>query len=219
MGYFRPIVACGKTKEKIATSTVLAGDVVIDCDNASNAYAVGDPVFISKSDDAGNEFMGEVTQAMASEITVELTVGTSKGAGAKLWMPAASYRFESGYGFHMKPVEYLGVVTDRSRGGQFYATQIADSVSGVIMRWDGGKPADWQGYVTFLKTNRDNGRKPFSLAWWDHFAGVTRVCDVILKSNRVDDVSAVLMAELVESEKARFDFEHYIQASDSYVST
>lgn len=161
MGYFAPIVAFGKTDSKTATAAVSAGDTEIEVDNSGSDYAVGDDLFISKSDDTELEYLGQLTAVASDSVTVEVAVAADKGASAKLWKPNTSFRFSSGPGFGVRFVDRLGTFIDVSRGGQVTSTQIADAVRELEFEWGKGALADYQGFRSFLLGERSSGSKSF----------------------------------------------------------
>lgn len=162
-----PILGFGRAQEKTASASVGAGVRVIPIASTSG-YVAGDPVFISKSDDSGLQYLGAVESvALNVSITTEIETNASKGASAKIWQPGTYAKLQYNYGAPFSKTRDLGITNQVSRGGKVYAAQIADVVETLDLRFPTMWWGDWKRLRDFLVEQRSDGLKEFGLAFWD----------------------------------------------------
>lgn len=192
MTYFAPLLAYGTEVDKTITAgqNLQAGDTDILCDNSTNPFSVGDHIFIVSVDSDEYQHLGEVTALRAGDtgISVSKALAGDYADGATVFSPASIQEFSVGHGFDIQRSYRTGVRTRNSRGGRIFATQIADARHVIDMSWrDRAVLSEFSAFLTWLATNRSNGRLAVTLVYWDHLDNQARCSKAYLLGRQVDD--------------------------------
>lgn len=223
MGYFAPIMAFGKTSEKTITagSEPSATATTIAVDNTDDAYSVGDLLFCAESDSTENEYLGAIVSIAADKLSLVITraVEVEKTTGATVWKPTTYVEFDCGPQYNEKHRVRPGTTTNVSRGGQVFATQTADPVRILDLSWNKGLNTDYVAFETFLMTNRDNARKSFTLAFYDHRTADTSVFEVLYdaKAETNDVLLPGIAGRIDPNDKMTFYHRYFTIDLDKYV--
>ena len=176
-GPFRPVMCCGKTAATTLSVAAAAGANVITV-ASGGGYVVGELVFVSNADDSAVQFLGTVTNKNVSVLTLSLGLQVAREIGAKVWRPSTRVAWSRGADQSVTRLRATGTEVQVSRGGQVTATQTSDPVESLEYSHRLGLSSDWEAWKGFVVTSRQDGLLPFTLAWWDSPAGVSR-CDAV----------------------------------------
>ncbi|HUU45867.1 MAG TPA: hypothetical protein VM118_09050, partial [Acidobacteriota bacterium] len=213
--YFDPIIAYGKQYQHILTGgdKPTAGDTVLTFNNSSSQIIVGDHVLSSNQDDEKNQYLGVCTASTAAGITVSLAVQTTPATSLKIWKPTEFAFFNYGEATGgQAPREVFGTTPLVTRGALALPMKQADSYRALNLTFNPLLQTDEGDIKTFLVTNRDGNSKLFSLGWYDHFAGVSRVSKVSLMTT---GYSAQMLQKITASMTLSFmleDLDFYVTA-------
>lgn len=164
-GPYRLAVGYGRDISDVCESVVDSGDNTFDL--TGHSYLTGDLIWISKSDDTGLQFLGDVTETAANTITTRYGANASKGASAKVWTAAKGIQWTRGESGGWEKTRRTGTTLQVSRGGVVYSVNNADGVDVLTFAFEQGLRADYEAWLNFLQSDRSDGASSFTLAYWD----------------------------------------------------
>jgi len=213
-----PVVAFGKSKTGTVSSAVVAGTNVFT--SAGHTFVEGETLWLSKSDDSGNQCLGLVTDVDGNDVTTARGANGAKGASSKIWTaPAAQLVvFSTGPTGDYEPESDSNIVFESTQGGTSVATRVGGRIDRLILTFSPGRvltsalvTADWLAWRTFLRDKIREGLDTFSLALWDMEENVSAVREVRYMS----PISSVSFG--TGRKFASFSLLFQIESADEYV--
>ncbi len=181
-----PIFCKGRLALKTASGTVGAGVKVFTISNSSNPLAVGDPIFISKSDFTIPQYLGLATAATTTTLTTTMTTAAAKGTGALLWKPETTCTFLYGPGAKQRRSTATGVTLKFSRGGVALPTRVGDAIEQLTLTWAGVPYGEFMRFRDFIIDEMSAGLDEFTAAWWDYFSEQAQCAKVLAAMDALD---------------------------------
>lgn len=168
--YFKPIVARGAAEKRPGTAgSLAAGSTDIPVDSATSYFSVGDPIFVTDSNEENISFCGLANAVDADSVTVNLPTRIEYSTGTPAYYvitPSDFVIFGSDYR-RMEKVRNLGVRNFSASGGVLYRTQTGDAT--VIFRFVfmDQEMSSWKDVEDFIVDVLFNGLNDFTMAFWD----------------------------------------------------
>ena len=184
--YIFPIFFRGRTEfESPITGTYSDGDDFLTFDNTAGGYVVGSHVFVSRQNNTIPEYLGTVTAATVTDITVEYQLSRGYSADTvEIWQPVNFWRPTWGIGESFGIVPELGTVTSFPSGGGAVNVQIAAAREqlNVDFRQIKLSTGDLNNWETFLFTDLAFATKRANFAFFDQNKNRSRFLTVLMNA-------------------------------------
>lgn len=140
-----------------------AGATSLPLADADLLFSVGQPLFLSEADDTELEHLGVVTAATPTMLSFSLATRVAKSANAKLWRPATWLHLAAQQATPVRRDADAGIVVERSLGGDWFATAVAEPAERLELALEGLTPATEFALRAFLDLGLERGLHPFTL--------------------------------------------------------
>ncbi len=181
-----PIFARGRTEfESPISGTYSDGDDELSFDNSAGGYIVGSHVFASRQNNTIPEYLGKVTVATATDITVEYALSRGYSADiVEIWQPVNFWRPIHGISEAFGIMPETGTVTSLPSGGGAVNVQIAAARERLNVDFTKIKlsESDLKNWGDFLFTDLVFGTKRVNFAWFDQKENRSRFVSVLMVS-------------------------------------
>lgn len=175
----RPIVAFGITAEVTLDSTPAEGSTVMTFDNDPEVIAVGEPVWIRSADESVLQYRGLCTVSGAAQITVQIPLQDAVGASATAWVPTDFVHFTAENPDTQRPIRDTGTTTVRTSGAIPLNYNAADPQDSVDLSFSIRLSDDYENWLTFVDTDRNNRTLRFNVAYYDFAKRLSKTPKVV----------------------------------------
>ncbi len=180
-----PYLVCAFGKDKTGTVTGSVADGQSLFAVAGHSFLVGERLWISKSDDSGVQFLGDITAVdpgvdvrtepsgaptyQIGDPPVSWPTDEAKGSGAKVWTTPADQLvvFQSGAQDY-SPNDSDGVAHHATIGGVPYAFSIVEGREFIDLGFTEAKGEDYAAFKVFKDAERRRGADPMTIAFWGY---------------------------------------------------
>ena len=172
--YHVPIASFGKSVEAPDLGQeVASGATTITKAATFGSFTAGNPLFISTNASLVNQYLGVSTAAAAGEISFTIPIETTYSAGdnARVWEPSTFWLPVMSSGAFDSHDEDLGTTIRRTRGAVVRSYNVSDPLQIKQFNVPIVDLQDFSDWSDFVKTDRDNGTKPFSWSFYDRYEG------------------------------------------------
>ena len=157
------IFAKGRADEQTLGDVTAAGAQTIALAGADGIFSVGQHLFISEADDSETQWLGKVTAVTSSDVSFSRALESSKNSGAKLWRAEATRETPADVELPERRRTEPGVVTERSRGGDFYSVKVGEPKTEVRLTLGGLTRQAEETLFLWLGANAEWGLQAFTL--------------------------------------------------------
>lgn len=174
-----PVFWFGKDKTSTASGSVADDQTVFE--GVGHSFLEGEGLFISQSDDTGNQWLGPILDVDGDDVTSTWPTAGAKGSGAKLWTAPASQIvvFSQGAAGGYSPSGQHAVELDVTPAGTAIATALGGEPEFFSLSFGPAAQADWLAWKTFRREERRNGLDTFSIALQDWERGSVPTIDEV----------------------------------------
>jgi len=170
------LFARGRTNEITLASDALAGSKIFSADAETLPFDAGDPIFAGAADGSKVEWLGRAVAVQGSAITTQRATRLGQDAGGSLWSPAAIFELADDPAELPRREFLLGLAPERSVGGNFYQTRIAQPARVEHFDFRRLTAAQIEAFRVFVETPLQSGLLEFTyvdsqrVAWRVSFA-------------------------------------------------
>jgi hypothetical protein len=157
------LFARGRLNETALGEVTAAGATSIALADADQLFSAGQALFIGEDDGGETQWLGKATAVDAASIAFSRPLAQSKNSGALLWAAQSVLDTPSQAATPIRRAIDGGVAVERTRGGQWLATQTAEPGETWTLTLEGLTPTAERAIVNWLGEQAGWGLQPITL--------------------------------------------------------